>query len=191
MQNVCTYELLSWMYHFPFCVTSSILYYMMWLPDDVKVTDVLSFFRLSICILVTTYILKLLSYCSWSNKMALKVIQTQNTHTHTQRFYGPLRFCLGLPGWAGTREVNQSGFTEARDSEWQWHQLCHLQICTWTQTLPLPATQITASKHWRQDGHSELLIIVILAACRIQMSGDMEDSQFTPMVNIETELQHF
>ena len=24
---------------------------------------------------------------------------------------------------------NQSGFTEARDSEWQWHQLSHMQIC--------------------------------------------------------------
>jgi len=22
------------------------------------------------------------------------------------------------------------GFTEARDSEWQWHQLGHMQICT-------------------------------------------------------------
>jgi len=21
-------------------------------------------------------------------------------------------------------------FTEARDSEWQWHQLCHMQVCT-------------------------------------------------------------
>jgi len=28
---------------------------------------------------------------------------------------------------------NQSGFTGARDSEWQWHQLGHLQICTLTQ----------------------------------------------------------
>jgi len=22
------------------------------------------------------------------------------------------------------------GFTEARDSEWQWHQLGHMQVCT-------------------------------------------------------------
>jgi len=26
-------------------------------------------------------------------------------HEHTQPFYGHLRFCLGLPGWAGTRKV--------------------------------------------------------------------------------------
>jgi len=56
---------------------------------------------------------------------------------------------------------DQSGFTGARDSELQWHQLDYMQICTLTQThnhasiLPrcfyspdaLPATQPTASKH--------------------------------------------
>jgi len=25
-------------------------------------------------------------------------------------------------------------FTEARDSEWQWHQLGHMQVCTALQT---------------------------------------------------------
>jgi len=25
-------------------------------------------------------------------------------------------------------------FTEARVSEWQWHQLCHMQVCTSLQT---------------------------------------------------------
>jgi len=25
-------------------------------------------------------------------------------------------------------------FTEARDSEWQWHQLDHMQVCTLLQT---------------------------------------------------------
>jgi len=52
-------------------------------------------------------------------------------------------------------------FIEARDSEWQWHQLGHMQVCTSLQTgnhasTPqlsfyrqdaLPATQQTASKH--------------------------------------------
>jgi len=52
-------------------------------------------------------------------------------------------------------------FTEARDSEWQWHQLDHTQVCTslqtdnHTSTSPLffywpdalPAAQPTASKH--------------------------------------------
>jgi len=52
-------------------------------------------------------------------------------------------------------------FTEARDSEWQWHQLGHMQVCTSLQTdkyasTPplifyrpdaLPAAQPTVSKH--------------------------------------------
>jgi len=52
-------------------------------------------------------------------------------------------------------------FTEARDSEWQWHQLGHMQVCILLQTdnhvsTPLfsfcrpdalPAAQPTASKH--------------------------------------------
>jgi len=37
-------------------------------------------------------------------------------------------------------------FTEARDSEWQWHQLGHMQVCTLLQTdnhasTPRPTTQ--------------------------------------------------
>ena len=53
-------------------------------------------------------------------------------------------------------------FAEARDSEWQWHQLGHMQVCTSLQTdnhasTPplsfyrpdaLPAAQLTASKHF-------------------------------------------
>jgi len=50
-------------------------------------------------------------------------------------------------------------FTEARDSEWQWHQLGHMQVSTSLQTDnhasnsvfyrpdALPAAQPTASKH--------------------------------------------
>ena len=83
-------------------------------------------------------------------------------YTHTHPFNGPL---------SGTTQVSrhQKGktnldFTGARDSEWQWHQLGHMQICTLLQTDnhastsllsfyrpdALPATQPTASKHWRQ-----------------------------------------
>jgi len=52
--------------------------------------------------------------------------------THTHPFNGPL---------SRTTRVsrNQKGktnldFTEARDSEWQWHQLDHMQVCTSLQT---------------------------------------------------------
>ena len=46
-----------------------------------------------------------------------------------------MALCLGLPGSAGTRKVKTNvDFTEARDSEWQWHQLGHMQVCTLLQT---------------------------------------------------------
>ena len=51
---------------------------------------------------------------------------------HTHPFNGPL---------TGTTQVSryQKGktnldFTEARDGEWQWHQLGHMQVCTSLQT---------------------------------------------------------
>ena len=88
----------------------------------------------------------------WHNKY-------MTAHTHTRPLNGPL---------SGTTQVRryQKGktnldFTGARDSEWQWHQLGRMQVCTSLQTdnhasTPplsfyrpdaLPATQPTASKH--------------------------------------------
>ena len=85
-----------------------------------------------------------------------------NTHTHP--FNGP---------FSRTTQVSQYqkcktnvDFTEARDSEWQWHQLGHMQVCSSLQTdnhtsYPplcflqagaLPAARPTASKHWRHAG---------------------------------------
>jgi len=46
-------------------------------------------------------------------------------HTHTP-FNGPLS--------RTTRVKTNLDFTEARDSEWQWHQLGHMQVCTSLQT---------------------------------------------------------
>ena len=55
-----------------------------------------------------------------------------DTHTHTHPFNGP---------FSGTTQVirYQKGkpnldFTEGRDSEWQWHQLGCMQVCTLLQT---------------------------------------------------------
>jgi len=54
------------------------------------------------------------------------------THTHTHTFNGP---------FSGTTRVSRYkkgktnlDFTEARDIEWQWHQLGHMQVCTSLQT---------------------------------------------------------
>ena len=64
--------------------------------------------------------------------MCCTVLANRITHTHTHTFNGPI---------SGTTRVSryQKGktnldFTEARDSEWQWHQLGHIQVCTSLQT---------------------------------------------------------
>jgi len=49
--------------------------------------------------------------------------ETQHTHTHTR-----------TKTHARTRTHTQTDFTEARDSEWQRHQLGQLQVCTLLQT---------------------------------------------------------
>jgi len=60
-------------------------------------------------------------------------------HTHTHQFNGPL---------SGTTHVSryQKGetnldFTAARDSERQWYQLGHIQVCTSLQTDNHASTQ--------------------------------------------------
>ena len=67
----------------------------------------------------------------YSEKVDAKMLHTQFTHTHTHTLNGPL---------SGTTQVSryQKGktnldFTEARDSEWQWHHLGHMQVCTLLQ----------------------------------------------------------
>ena len=91
--------------------------------------------------------------------------QAKLEHTHTHTFNGPL---------SGTTRVSryQKGktnldFTEARDRQWQWHQLGHMQVCTSLQTNnhastpPLrflqagcpscrPTNSVKALKGWRR-----------------------------------------
>jgi len=67
--------------------------------------------------------------------LSIKVLfqdRLRKKRTHTHPFNGPL---------SGTTQVSwyQKGktrldFTEARDSEWQWHQLGRVQVCTSLQT---------------------------------------------------------
>jgi len=83
----------------------------------------------------------------------------EDTDTHTQPFNGPFSGTTRV-SWYQKGKTNLD-FTEARDSEWQWRQLGHMQVCTSLQTdnhacTPplsfyspdaLPAAQPTASKH--------------------------------------------
>ena len=55
-----------------------------------------------------------------------------HSHTCTHiRLTALFRGYLGEPVPEGNTNLD---FTEARDSEWQWHQLGHMQVCTSLQT---------------------------------------------------------
>ena len=54
------------------------------------------------------------------------------SHTHTHPFNGPLSTTTWVSQYQKGR-INLD-FTEARDSEWQWHQLGRMQVCTLHQT---------------------------------------------------------
>jgi len=79
---------------------------------------------------------------------------------HTHPFNGPFSGTARVSQYQKGKK-NNVDFTEARDSEWQWHQLGHMHVCISLQTdnhasTPplvfyrpdaLPAAQPTASKH--------------------------------------------
>jgi len=54
--------------------------------------------------------------------------QSCSIHTHTHPFNGPLSGTTRLGRYQ--KGKTNLDFTEARDSEWQWHQLGHMQVCT-------------------------------------------------------------
>jgi len=57
-----------------------------------------------------------------------KCLEVSRTHT----FNGPFSRTAQVSQYQ--KEKTNLDFTEARDSEWQWHQLGHVQICTSLQT---------------------------------------------------------
>jgi len=85
-----------------------------------------------------------------------KNVQHFNITITLQPFYG--LWILSGPTRVSQYQKGKTNldFTEARDSEWQWHKLGHMQICTLPKTDnhsvfnrldALPAAQPTASKH--------------------------------------------
>jgi len=55
---------------------------------------------------------------------------TEGIHTHTRLI------ALSRTTWVSQYQKSKTNldFTDARDSEWQWHQLGHMQVCTSLQT---------------------------------------------------------
>jgi len=102
-------------------------------------------------------------YLSETDSESCKTQTLAHTHTQTHPF-NVLFYRTTRVSWYQKGKTNVD-FTEARGSEWQWHHLDHMQVCTSLQTdnhtntpplcflqaESLPAAQPTASKHWRQS----------------------------------------
>jgi len=77
---------------------------------------------------------------------------TKNTHTYTDPFHSLLDFVWD---YLGETIPETTWILLKQDSEWQWHQLGHMQIhantppLSFLQTNALPAAQPTASKQPR------------------------------------------
>jgi len=54
------------------------------------------------------------------------------THTHTNPFNDPFSVSTRVSQYQ--KGKTNLDFTEARDSEWQWHQLGYMQVCISLQT---------------------------------------------------------
>ena len=88
------------------------------------------------CISARSIVGKVINHCvvhrDGQIQFAVAALSWIDLHTHTHPFNGPL---------SGTTRVSQYqkgktnlDFSEARDSEWQWHRLDHMQVCTSLQT---------------------------------------------------------
>ena len=103
-------------------------------------------------------------------KQSPPVLYSKNLsqYTHTRAFNSPLSRTTQVSQYQ--KGKTNLDFTEARDSECQWHQLGQMQVCTSLQTdnhasTPpghhsvfygpdaLPAAQPTALKHWRASSY--------------------------------------
>ena len=60
------------------------------------------------------------------------MLQNNDTHTHTHPFNGPFSRTTQVSRYQ--KGKTNLDFTEARDSEWQWHQLGNMQVCISLQT---------------------------------------------------------
>ena len=67
-----------------------------------------------------------------------------HTHTHAAHARTPFNGPLSGTTWVRRYQKGKTNldFSEARDSEWQWHQLSRMQVCTSLQTDNLTSTPL-------------------------------------------------
>jgi len=72
-----------------------------------------------------------------------------SVHTYIHPFNGPLYRTTRVSRYQ--KGKTNLDFTEARDSEWQWHQLDHMQVCTslhYSRQITMPATHHSVFTGW-------------------------------------------
>ena len=81
--------------------------------------------RKTVLIVISPFLLLTTRMCSAG---AFKIHTDTHTHTFNGHFSGTTR--------VGRYQKSKTNldFTEARDIEWQWHQLGHMQVCNLLQT---------------------------------------------------------
>jgi len=85
---------------------------------------------------VVSMFLWYMTNCYWWSKSKTAAFVTNHTtlatHTHTH----PFNCAVSETTWVSRYQKGKTSldFTEARDSEWQWHPLGHMQVSTSLQT---------------------------------------------------------
>jgi len=115
---------------------------------------------LCVCLLDHIIMSKCTTYSDFTAFMCTGIIWSFSPHMHP--FNGPLSGTTRVSWYQkGKTRLN---FTQARNRDWQWHQLGCMQVCTSLQTAnhastpplgfyrpsALPVAQPTASVHWRR-----------------------------------------
>ena len=111
---------------------------------------------------------------------------------HNQQYYRLQTFNGPFSGTTRVRRYQKGkstlDFTEARDSEWQWHQLGHMQVCTslqtdnHTSTQPLSFYRLDAlpanQQHRNTEGRTNKPTVTTINCYTVTRYGDM---QVTPI----------
>jgi len=124
---------------------------------------------------------------AYTNAIKCQYAEYTINHTHTHPFNGPL---------SGTTQVSQYqkgktnlDFTEARDSEWQWHQLGHntsLHLVPDRQPHQHPTTgrmPFLPPNQQRQSTEGKKFVICVVNLQRRYSNHGVKKRLFTPCSN--------
>jgi len=81
---------------------------------------------------VSTSLIQIVTKTWFVSLLCICICGFTHTHTHTHLFNGPLSGTTRVSRYQ--EDKTNLDFTAARDSEWQWNPLGHMQVCTSLQT---------------------------------------------------------